>query len=134
MRAGKGILDCTSCEMRCVDLICMMSIFRQTDRCFDFIAQADSGSSITMNYGGFDLPVCDPQLRAMLVVNLVHYTLTVVDEIGNMGHKMLEELNPPNELARTNIAYLDSVIGDFKASIARVIKSKGGTAFNSVSI
>ncbi|KAL2204885.1 hypothetical protein CC79DRAFT_1399097 [Sarocladium strictum] len=132
MRAGKGIIDCTSCEMRCVDLICMMTIFRQTDRCFEFIAKADVDDSIIMSYGGFDLPVCDPQLRAMLVANLVHYSLTVVDEVGTTGHKMLEELNPPNELAKTNIAYLDSVIRDFKATIARVVKSNSGTTMESL--
>jgi hypothetical protein len=80
-----------------------------------------------MSYGGFDLPVRDPQLRAMLVANLIHYSLTVVDEVGATGHKMLEELDPPNDLAKTNIAYLDSVIRDFKATIARVVKSNTGT-------
>lgn len=131
MQAGQDIVDCTSCEIGCTDLICMMTIFRQTDSCFNFIAKADVDSSIIMDYGGFDLPVQSPQLRAMLVLNLVHHTFTILDAIGTKGHTMLEALNPPNDLATTNIAYLDTVIKDFRGLLTNVVESTSGTALDS---
>ncbi|KAF1817238.1 hypothetical protein P152DRAFT_12438 [Eremomyces bilateralis CBS 781.70] len=110
----QDIVDCTGCQIGCTDLICMVAIFQRTDACFEYIANADQDSSIPMSFGGLDVPINDPKLRAMLVMNLIQQATMVLDAVSIKGQDMLRALGAPSALAQTNIDYLETVIRDFR--------------------
>lgn len=97
-----------------------MAVIQQTDTCFEYIAKADLDSAITVNFGGHDIPINDPKLRAMLVNNLIQQATMVLDAISAKGQSMLRSLCPPTALAQGNIGYLETVIRDFRSLLRRV--------------
>ncbi|KAK4178431.1 hypothetical protein QBC36DRAFT_104966 [Triangularia setosa] len=120
MRSCQDIVDCTACQLTCTDLICMMSVFQQTDSCFDHISRAEVDGSIKLNFGGHEISINDPNLRAMLVMDLVQHATMVLDAISTKGQTMLRALGTPSLLARANIGYLETVIGDFRKLLRTV--------------
>lgn len=120
MKGCQDIVDCTSCQLTCTDLICMMAVFQQTDTCFEYISKAELDSSIKLNFGGHEIPIDDPNLRAMLVMNFVQQATMVLDAISTKGQTMLRALGSPSLLARANIGYLETVIGDFRQLLRTV--------------
>jgi len=129
LRGCRDVVECTACRISCTDLICTMSVFQHTDTCFKYIANADVDGAITMSFGGCEVPVNDPKLRAMLVMNLIQEATTVLDAISTKGQTMLRSLCPPGPLAQANIGYLDTVIHDFRAVLRLVADEvdKNGT-------
>lgn len=120
LRGCQDVVECSACRISCTDLICIMSVFQHTDACFEYIAHADLDGALTMTFGGCEVPINDPKLRAMLVMNLIQEATTVLDAIGTKGQTMLRNLCPPGPLAQANIGYLDTVIRDFRAVLRRV--------------
>ena len=116
----QDIVDCTGCRITCTDLICMMAVFQQTDMCFEYISKAELDSSIKLNFGGHEISIHDPNLRAMLVMDLVQQATMVLDAISTKGQSMLKALGSPSLLARANIGYLETVIGDFRKLLRTV--------------
>lgn len=114
MRGCRDTVDCTSCQLGCTDLICLAAIIQQTDACFEYISKADPDNAIQMSFGGFGVPINDPKLRAMVVLNLIQDTFEVLDAISIKGQDMLRALGSPSTLAQTNILYLETVIRDFR--------------------
>ncbi|KAK0724662.1 hypothetical protein B0H67DRAFT_568467 [Lasiosphaeris hirsuta] len=123
LKSCQGIIDCTSCQITCTDLICMMAVFQQTDSCFDYISRAELDGSMKLNFGGHEIPIDDPNLRAMLVMDLVQQATMVLDAISTKGQTMLRMLGSPSLLARANIGYLETVIGDFRKLLRAVADS-----------
>lgn len=119
----QNIVDCTDCQIGCTDLICIMAVLQQTDTCFEYIAKADLDSIITVSFGGHDISIDDPKLRAMLVTNLIQQTTVVLDAISNKGQSMLQALCPSTALAQANIIYLETVISDFRMVLRKVVGS-----------
>jgi hypothetical protein len=119
----QDIVNCTDCQISCTDLICIMAVLQQTDTCFEYIATADLDSIITVNFGGHDIPINNPKLRAMLVTNIIQQTTVVLDAISNKGQSMLRALCPSTALAQANIGYLETVIRDFKNVLRTVADS-----------
>jgi hypothetical protein len=120
LRGCRDVVECSACSISCTDLICTMSVFQHTDTCFRYIAKPDLDGAITMSFGGYDVPVNDSKLRAMLVMNLIQEATTVLDAISTKGQTMLRNLCPPGPLAQANIGYLDTVIRDFRAVLRLV--------------
>lgn len=120
MDSCQDIVNCTGCQIGCTDLIGIMAVIQQTDTCFEYIAKADLDSAITVNFGGHDIPINDPKLRAMLVINLIQQATMVLDAISAKGQSMLRALCPPTALAQGNIGYLETVIRDFRSVLRRV--------------
>jgi hypothetical protein len=110
----QDIIRCTECNITCVDLICIMSVFQQTGTGFQYIAEADRSGAINMNFGGHEVPINDPKLRAMLVTSLIYQATSVLDAISAKGQHMLQMFSTPPPIARANINHLDTVIADFR--------------------
>ncbi|PVI05409.1 hypothetical protein DM02DRAFT_610715 [Periconia macrospinosa] len=129
LRGCRDVVECTACRISCTDLICTMSVFQHTDTCFKYIANADLDDAITMSFGGCEVPVNDPKLRAMLVMNLIQEATTVLDAISAKGQTLLRNLCSPGPLAQANIGYLDTVIHDFRTVLGLVADEvdKSGT-------
>jgi hypothetical protein len=123
----QGTVDCRDCNITCTELICIMSMFQQTDSYFDYIARADTWSAMDMSFGGSQVPINDPKLRAMLVISLIHQATLVLDAIRSKGQHMIQALCPPSALARTNIAYLDSAISDFRTTLGVIADTANKT-------
>lgn len=120
LKGCQDIIDCTGCRITCTDLICMMSVFQQTDMCFDYISRAELDGSMKLTFGGCEIHIDDPNLRAMLVMDLVQQANMVLDTISTKGQTMLRALGSPSLLARANIGYLETVIGDFRKLLRSV--------------
>jgi hypothetical protein len=116
----QSTVECTDCNITCIELICIMSMFQQTDAYFDYIARADLGTSMNMNFGGSQVPINDPKLRAILVISLIYQATSVLDAIELKGQNMIKALCSPSALARTNMAYLDSAIRDFRTALGTI--------------
>lgn len=134
MGGCQDIVDCTSCQITCTDLICIMAVFQQTDTCFEYIANADLDSMIKVKFGGYEVPINDPKLRAMLVMNLIQQATMVLDAISTKGQTMLQALNPPSALAQANIGYLDKVTNDFRNVLRRVADSANDSGSSSMDL
>lgn len=116
----QDIVQCTECNITCVDLICIMAVFQQSGAGFEYIAKSDMGSAINMAFGGCEVPINDPKLRAMLVSSLIYQATTVLDAIRAKGQHMLQMLCPPSAMAQANIGHLDTVIGEFRNVLRRM--------------
>jgi hypothetical protein len=116
----QGIVHCTECNITCVDLICIMAVFQQTGAGFEYIAKADLSSAISMTFGGCEVPINDPKLRAMLVLSLIHQATAVLDALRAKGQQMLRSLCTPSAMAQANIGHLDTVIADFRNVLRRI--------------
>jgi len=127
MDSCEDIVDCTGCQIGCTDLICIMAVMQQTDTCFNYIANADLDSAITVNFGGHDIPINNPKLRTMLIMNLIQQAAMVLDAISAKGQSMLGALCPRTDLAEANIGYLETVIRDFRSVLRGVADTAGKT-------
>jgi hypothetical protein len=125
MNRCQDIVSCTACQLTCTDLICIMAVFQQTDSCFDYISKAELDGSVKLAFGGHEIAVDDPNLRAMLVMNLVQQATMVLDAISAKGKAMLKALGSPSLLARANIGYLETVIGEFRKLLRSVADCVG---------
>lgn len=68
IRSCQSIAECTVCEVKCTDLICVMSVLQHTDACFDFLAKNKSSSPIKVSVGEYEVSGLDEaKLRHMLV-------------------------------------------------------------------
>jgi hypothetical protein len=116
----QDIVHCIECNITCVDLICIMAVFQQTRTGFEYIAKADLGSAINMTFGGYEVPINDLKLRAMLVSSLIQQATAVLDAIRAKGQDMLRMLGTPSAMAQANIGHLDKVIGEFRTVLLRM--------------
>lgn len=120
MKRCRTIIACATCNIGCTDLICLTAVFQQTGDCFQYIANPNLPSALNVNFGGLEVPIDDPRLRAMLVLNLVDDARTLLDAISNRGQSMLRALVTPTLFATTNIAHLESVIAEFRGLLDKV--------------
>jgi hypothetical protein len=118
----QNIVDCTHCKITCTDLICTMAMFQQTDAFFEYIAKSDADSTMKMSFGGYEVPINDPKLRAVLVLSLIHQAMSVLDAISSKGREMLQALCTPSPLAQANIGHIDKAVGDFKSVLQGMAK------------
>jgi hypothetical protein len=119
MQSCQNIIDCTGCQIGCNDLICIIAILQKTDVCFEYLAKADLHSAIRMSFGGTEVPINDPKLRAMLVMNLIQQATMVLDSLSIKGQDMLRALGTPHTLAQINIEYLETAIEDFRVVLRK---------------
>ncbi len=120
MQRCRSIIGCATCNIGCTDLICLTAVFQQTGDCFQYIANPNLTSALNVNFGGLEIPIADPRLRAMLVLNLVDDARTLLSAISNRGQSMLKALVTPTVFATTNIAHLESVIAEFRGLLDKV--------------
>ena len=127
VQSFQDIVECMGCKITCTDLICIMAVFQKTDTCFEYIVKADLDSAIKMSFGGHEVPINDPKLRAMLVLSLVYQATSVLDAISTKGQNMIQTMCSPSPLAKANIGYLETVIKDFRNVLRRVADSADET-------
>jgi hypothetical protein len=127
----QDMVQCIECNIGCVDLICIMAVFKQTGAGFEYIARADLCSAINMTFGGREVPIDDPKLRAMLITSLIYQANTVLDAISAKGQHMLRTLCTPSLIPKTNIDHLETVIEDFRNVLRRVAETADKAALTS---
>lgn len=127
LQSCHDVIECTNCEIGCNDLICMIAVIQKTDVCFDFLATtgSDPDTTIQMDFGGTEVPIKDPKLKAMLVMNLIQQATMVLDALSNKGQDMLQALGTPHDLALNNIRYLETAIGEFRDVLRKAAEIAG---------
>ncbi|ORY70430.1 uncharacterized protein BCR38DRAFT_503988 [Pseudomassariella vexata] len=118
MRGCQDLVDCTTCQVSCTDLLMMMTILQETSCCFEYIARSDLDGAVKITFGGYEVSSNDAKFRAMLVMDLVQRASTVLTSINsNCRSKVAELGDEPCTLAQANIAYLDATIGHFRSML-----------------
>jgi hypothetical protein len=114
----QAIIQCTMYDTTCVDLICIMSVLQQTGTGFEYIAKADQG-------GG---AINDPKLGTILVTSLIYQASSVLDAISGKRRHILKTFCTPPPVATANINHLDTVIGDFRNLLRKVVDAADNAA------
>ncbi|KUI58623.1 hypothetical protein VP1G_05884 [Cytospora mali] len=123
IRSCQNVVDCTSCEANCTDLICIVAILQQTEDCFAYLAEADLSSSIKVCVGTYQVSgVDDSRLRNVLVMDLVNQAGALIDCVNSMADEMLRQLKAGCRLGRINIEYLKTVAMDYRVNVLESVK------------
>lgn len=107
----QSVVNCSRCAVNCTDLICVVAVFQEADRCFDYLAKGNIDSAISVSIGSYETTVDKGDAtpwRRMLVMQLVKKANELLDSISARGQDMLRELVPECILGRVNIEYLVS--------------------------
>ncbi|KAK7987154.1 hypothetical protein PG988_002142 [Apiospora saccharicola] len=127
----QDIVDCSTYEVRCSDLLLIMSVLQETRPCFDRIAKSDlstdgspspSPSVVKLSFGGYEVASSSTSFRALLVMDLVRRAGALVTAVGTKGQSMIDKLPEPCALARANIAYLEATISHFRSMLSCVTR------------
>lgn len=110
----QDVMDCKTSHASCTDLLLVVTALQEIHPCFDYIAKSDLDSAVKVSFGGYEASLSDANLRAMLVMDLVQRTNTLVTSISSKGQSMINQLSEPSCLARANVAYLEAMISHFK--------------------
>lgn len=110
----QAVMDCKTSHASCTDLLLVVTALQEIHPCFDYIAKSDLDSAVKVSFGGYEVSLNDANLRAMLVMDLVQRTNTLLTFISSKGQSMINQLSEPSCLARANIAYLEAMISHFK--------------------
>lgn len=108
------VMDCKASQASCTDLLLVVTALQEIHPCFDFIAKSDLDNAVKVSFGGYEVSLNDASLRAMLVMDLVQRTNTVLTSVSSRGQSMINELGELSCLARANIAYLEATISHVK--------------------
>ncbi|KAK7914019.1 hypothetical protein PG985_011722 [Apiospora marii] len=128
----QDIVDCSTYQVRCSDLLLIMSVLQETRPCFDHIAKSDlsagpdgnessspspSPSVVKLSFGGYEVASSSASFRALLVMDLVRRAGALASAVSTKGQSMIDELPEPCALARANIAYLEATISHFRSML-----------------
>ncbi|KAK8121885.1 hypothetical protein PG984_010555 [Apiospora sp. TS-2023a] len=121
----QDIVDCSMYEVRCSDLLLIMSVLQETRPCFDRIAKSNlstdgsspSPSVVKLSFGGYEVASSSASFRALLVMDLVRRAGALVTAVSTKGQSMIDELPEPCALAKANIAYLEATISHFRSML-----------------
>lgn len=114
IKCCQDVIDCKTNQVSCTDLLLVVTALQEAHPCFDYIAKSDLDSAVKVSFGGYEVSLNDMDLRAMLVMDLVQKTDTLLTSVSSTGQGMVDRLSEPSRLARANIAYLEEMIGLFK--------------------
>lgn len=131
IKSCQNIMECAVCEVKCTDLICILSVLQHTDACFEFVAKAKLASGIKVSIGNYEASGIDEaRLRHMLVTDLVRQTHVLLDSISGARQRMSVKFSARCRpgLARVNLDYLKAVVEDFRNVLASVTESLEGSA------
>jgi hypothetical protein len=117
---SQSLVDCTHCKMACTDLICIMAMFQQTAIFFEYIATSNANGAINMSFGGSEIPIHDPKLRAVLVLSLIHQAISVLDALSSKGRQMLDALCTPSPMALANVGHIDKAAEESRSVLRRI--------------
>lgn len=130
----QDVMDCKTTQVTCTDLLLVVTTLQEVHPCFDYIAKSDLDSAVKVGFGGYQVSLSDANLRAMLVMDLVQRTNTLLMSIGSKGQSMINQLSEPSCLARANIAYLEAMISHFKTILRCVTIYMEGAVHNGGSV
>lgn len=131
IKSCQNIMECAVCEVKCTDLICIMSVLQHTDACFDYVAKANLGSGIKVTVGNYEASAFDKsRFRQLIVTDLVMQTHVLLDSISTTRQKMSVKFSAScrPSLARVNLDYLKAVVEDFESVLGSVMKLLDGTS------
>lgn len=115
IKCCQDVMDCQTNQVSCTDLLLVVTALQEAHPCFDHIVKSDDlDSAVKVSFGGYEVSLNDMNLRAMLVMDLVQKTDTLLTSVSSTGQGMVDRLSEPSRLARANIAYLEEMIGLFK--------------------
>lgn len=114
IKSCQDVVDCKTNQVSCTDLLLVVTALQEIHPCFDYIAKSDLDSAVNVSFGGYEVSLSDANLRAVIVMDLVQRTNTLLTSISSKGQSMINELSEPSCLAGANIAYLEAMISHFK--------------------
>lgn len=128
IKGCQKIMQCPVSEVKCTDLICILSVLRHTDGCFELVARADLEDGSGMALGNHETSAFGRTgLRDIRVADLVRQACALLDSINASREKMsvnFEAYCRPN-LARINLDYIRSVVEDFRNVLNSVTNVEG---------
>ncbi|KAI0972113.1 hypothetical protein F4678DRAFT_68862 [Xylaria arbuscula] len=118
IKSCQDLIECESCDVGCADLLLMMTILQETSGCFEDIAKFDLDSAtVKVSFGDYEVTSENVQFRAILVTDLVQRANVVLASISYKLRRKVEEMDcdATSDLARANIAYLETTIHHFRS-------------------
>ncbi|KAJ5114105.1 hypothetical protein N7456_002639 [Penicillium angulare] len=114
--------DC-GCFKGPVDLVCIMTAFKQTAVCFDYIAKSGFDGTVKVGIGNYCISKTDDaSFKRMLVLDLVAQADHLLDSLTSLARDMESKHQPgvkamgrsPNCLNKLNMNYLQEAVASFK--------------------
>jgi hypothetical protein len=124
IKNAKSILDCTNCQVSWPDLICILSVFQQTNICWEHITKMDFFGSIKVSVGMYEVPLADnAELRRMLIVDLIKQATFLLESLHSLGQNLSLLQQEHGRLTQINLSYLQAVVENFKSVFQSVLSS-----------
>lgn len=129
IRSCQNIIDCSSCEVGCSDLLCMAAVLQQTDSCLEYVAKADLAGAVKISVGDYQVPGVDnSRVRQWLVMDIVNQATTLWNSIGSKSQKMFQGTPVSCRAGQItlNFNYLKAVIESSRDVLQSVTNSLDG--------
>lgn len=124
IQSCQDMIDCTSCQLSCSDLMCLLVVFQHTDACFTHILKVDLTHATTVSIGGYEVSIInDIRPRQMLVIDLGRQANTLLDSITAVEETLAASPCAANRLNEVNSEFLKNVKDAFRANLQAVTDS-----------
>ncbi|TGO66321.1 hypothetical protein BOTNAR_0063g00020 [Botryotinia narcissicola] len=124
IQSCQDMIDCTSCQLSCSDLMCLLVVFQHTDACFTHISKVDLTHATTVSIGGYEVSITnDIRPRQMLVMDLGRQANTLLDSITAVEETLAASPCAANRLNEVNSEFLKNVKDAFRANLQAVTDS-----------
>ncbi|TEY29567.1 hypothetical protein BOTCAL_0941g00010 [Botryotinia calthae] len=124
IQSCQDMIDCTSCQLSCSDLMCLLVVFQHTDACFTHISKVDLTHATTVSIGGYEVSITDDiRPRQMLVMDLGRQANTLLDSITAVEETLAASPCAANRLNEVNSEFLKNVKDAFRANLQAVTDS-----------
>ncbi|KAE8386524.1 hypothetical protein BDV23DRAFT_163177 [Aspergillus alliaceus] len=125
------------CYVGPVDIVCIMTVFKQTAVCFDFIAKSGFDGTVKVGIGNYCFSRTDEaSLKRILVLGLVKQADELLDSVSVLVHNMLVAQSEPGGvkvmnrsptcLNQLNLDYVQEAIASFKKLFRLISEYFGG--------
>ncbi|KAB8232501.1 uncharacterized protein BDW43DRAFT_279541 [Aspergillus alliaceus] len=95
------------CYVGPVDIVCIMTVFKQTAVCFDFIAKSGFDGTVKVGIGNYCFSRTDEaSLKRILVLGLVKQADELLDSVSVLVHNMLVAQSEPGGQGHEPFPYL----------------------------
>ncbi|KAM0148229.1 hypothetical protein ACHAQE_009925 [Botrytis cinerea] len=118
IQSCQDMIDCTSCQLSCSDLMCLLLVFQHTDACFTHISKVDLAHATTVSIGGYEFSITnDIRPRQMLVMDLGRQANTLLDSITAVEETLAASPCAANRLNEVNSEFLKNVKDAFRENL-----------------
>ncbi|KAF7954960.1 uncharacterized protein EAE97_000219 [Botrytis byssoidea] len=124
IQSCQNMIDCTSCQLSCSDLMCLLVVFQHTDACFTHISKVDLTDATTVSIGGYEVSITnDIRPRQMLDMDLGRQANMLLDSITAVEETLAASPFAANRLNEVNSEFLKNVKDAFRANLQAVTDS-----------